>query len=89
MGMFYLQETVLDILLEHYLEGYGIGGADISRRGGIYGDRGADDMMNDAIVMGVLNALHEQGKVERAEQERGRGGWRLTEAEYNRRRDDV
>ena len=91
MGTFYLQEAVLDILYEHYPEGYGIGAADISRRAGIYRERGPSDIMNDAIVTGILNSLHEEGKVERtAEQEHvQRGGWRLTESEYNRRRDDV
>ena len=89
MGMFYLQEAVLDILCEHYLEGYGLGPADISRRAGIYRERGIADVLNDAIVWGLLNSLHEQNKVERFEQSGGRGGWRLTEAEYNRRKDDV
>lgn len=89
MGMFYLEEAVLDILCEHYPEGFGIGAAEISKRAGIYRDRGPSDIMNDAIVTGVLNSLHEQGKVERVPQEEGRGGWRLTEAEYNRRREDV
>jgi len=89
MGTFYLQEAVLDILYEHYPEGYGVGAADISKRAGIYRDRGPSDIMNDAIVTGVLNSLHEEGKVERIEQEGGRGGWRLTESQYNRRRDDV
>jgi len=89
MGTFYLQEAVLDILQEHYPEGYGIGAADISKRAGIYRERGPSDIMNDAIVTGILNSLHEEGKVERIEQEKGRGGWRLTEREFNRRRDDV
>jgi len=39
MGMFYLQEAVLDVLYEHYNEGYGIGAAEISRRAGIYRER--------------------------------------------------
>lgn len=89
MGEFYLKEAVLDILQEHYPEGYGIGAADISRRAGIYRERGAFNIMNDAIVTGILNSLSEEGKVQRIEQEAGRGGWRLTEAEYNRRKDDV
>ena len=90
MGMFYLEEAVLDILGDHYPEGGGLGAAEISRRAGIYRDRGVSDMMNDAIVTGVLNSLHEQGKVARHEQtEIGRGGWRLTQIEYNRRREDV
>ena len=89
MGTFYLQEAVLDILYEHYVEGYGLGPAEISRRAGIYRERGVADVLNDAIVWGLLNSLHEEGKVERIEQETGRGGWRLTEREFNRRRDDV
>ena len=89
MGVFQLQEAVLDVLLEHYLEGYGLGPAEISRRAGIYRDRGPDNIMNDAIVVGVLNSLREQSRVERVEQEWGKGGWRLTEKEYSTRRDDV
>lgn len=89
MGEFYLKEAVLDILCEHYPEGYGIGAADISKRAGIYRDRGVENILNDAIVWGLLNSLHEEGKVERMEQESGRGGWKLTQSEYNRRRDDV
>ena len=91
MGSFYLQEAVLDVLYEHYNEGYGVGAADISRRAGIYRDRGPDDKMNDAIVIGILNSLQDEGRVERtsAQEHRQAGGYRLTEAEYNRRRDDV
>lgn len=89
MGMFYLQEAVLDVLYENYNEGYGIGAADISKRAGIYRERGPSDIMNDAIVTGILNSLHEEKKVKRTSQESGRGGWSLTDSEYNRRRDDV
>jgi len=71
MGTFYLQEAVLDILYEHYPEGYGLGPAEISRRAGIYRERGVADVLNDAIVWGLLNSLHEEGKVERIEQETG------------------
>jgi len=91
MGTFYLQEAVLDILYEHYSEGYGVGAADIGKRAGIYRDRGPSNIMNDAIVTGILNSLHEEGKVERTDQEKGKGhgGWRLSDREFNRRRDDV
>lgn len=44
-----------------------------------------DDIMNDAIVKGILNSLHEEGKVKRIEQETGWGGWRVTDREFNRR----
>ena len=53
---------------------------------GLYRDKG-DAGMNDAIATGLLNQLHEQKKVMRVNQTNGRGGWRLTEAEYKRRRD--
>ena len=89
LGTFYLQESVLDVLAEHYNEGYGIGPSEISRRAGIYRERGPDDKMNDAIVTGILNTLQEQNKVERTPQENQRGGWRLTSEEYERRRDDL
>ena len=45
--------------------------------------------MNDAIVTGLLSQLHERGRVEQAKQENRRGGWRFTEREYERRRDDI
>lgn len=45
--------------------------------------------MNDAIVTGLMIKLFEAGKVERCEQAPGRGGWMLTDEEFNRRRDDV
>ncbi len=88
IGEFHLQEAVLDVLCNAHPEGYGVGAADIGRRAGIYRDPGVMNM-NDAIVHGLLNQLHEQGKVERAPQQGGRGGWRLTDKEYERRRDDI
>ena len=88
IGEFHLQEAVLDVLCEAHPEGFGVGAAEISRRTGIYRDAGVVNM-NDAIVTGLLNQLYEQGRVQQAEQENRRGGWRLTEREYERRRDDI
>ena len=88
IGEFHLQEAVLDVLCDNQPEGWGLGAAEISRRAGIY--RESDVIqMNDAIASGLLNQLHEQGRVEQHDQENGRGGWRLTEREYERRRDDI
>lgn len=88
IGEFYLAEAVLDVLCVAYPEGYGLGAADIGRRASIYRDQGIIQM-NDAIVSGLLNLLHEQGKVQQAQQHNGRGGWKLTDEEYERRRDDI
>lgn len=88
IGEFHLQEALLDVLCDAYPEDSGVGAAEISRRAGIYRDPGVMNM-NDAIVHGLLNQLYDQGKVERAPQAGGRGGWKLTEREYERRRDDI
>ena len=88
IGEFHLQEAVLDVLCNAHPEGFGLGAADISRRAGIYRDAGVVHM-NDAIVTGFLNQLYEQGRVEQTPQQGGRGGWRLTDKEYERRRDDI
>ena len=90
MGMFYLEEAVLDVLLESKHEGDCIGAAEISRRAGIFRDRGVVDIMNDAIVHGILVKLHAEERVSRCTQSAtNRGGWELTNSEFNMRRDDV
>ena len=89
MGEFHLEEAVLDVLLEAKHESNCIGAAEISRRAGIYRERGTQDMMNDAIVTGLLNKLESQGKVQRGAQLSGRGGWELTDKEFESRRDDI
>ena len=82
-----MQEALLEVLCDaRHPKRFGIGAAEIGKRMGVYRDKGAADM-NDAIVTGLLNQLHEQEKVVQADQTNGRGGWRLTEAEYKRRRD--
>lgn len=89
IGEFHLQEALLDVLCDAYPEGYGLGAAEISRRTGIYRERGPAMNMNDAIVHGLLNQAHHQGKVERRAQPNDKGGWILTTEEYERRRDDI
>lgn len=92
LGEFHLEEAVLDVLLDTAYEEECIGAAEISRRAGIFreGDGGNPiASMNDAIVTGLLIKLYRAGKVEQCEQEGGRGGWKLTDAEFDRRRDDV
>ena len=89
MGEFYLQEAILDVLLESSYENHCIGAAEISRRAGIYRERGDSNMMNDAIVTGFLVKLEFEKKVERCAQPSGRGGWKLTTQEFELRRDDI
>lgn len=89
IGMFYLQEAVLDVLYAHYLVTHGLGPAEISKRADIYRERGVKNTLNDAIVWGLLNSLHAQGKVRQAKQKDGKGGWKLTDAEYSRRKEDL
>lgn len=86
MGTFYLHEAILDVLCDHYLENYGLGAADISRRIGVYRE---GPPLNDAVVTGYLHELLGQDRVTRRDQDNGQPGWTLTPAEYNRRRDDV
>ena len=91
IGQRYLEEAVLDVLFEASLEGEDcIGAAEISRRAGIFRDRGVVDIMNDAITTGLLVKLHSENRVERCTQSHAnRGGWELTDNEFNTRRDDV
>jgi len=93
LGEFHLEEAILDVLLEAAHEGECVGAAEISRRTGIFREGGGGGgniaAMNDAIVTGMLIKLFNAEKVERCEQAPGRGGWKLTDAEFARRRDDV
>ena len=87
--MFHLEEAVLDVLLEAKHEDQCIGAAEISKRGGIYRDRGVVNIVNDAIVTGILVKLHEEKRVERCTQhDVNRGGWEMTDLEFELRRDD-
>ena len=89
IGEFHLEEAILDVLLEAKHESRCLGPSDISKRAGIYRDRGKIDAMNDAIVTGMLMKLHEQDKVRQCTQDNDRGGWELTDEEFTKRRDDL
>lgn len=95
MGEFYLEEAVLDVLLEARHKDQCLGAAEISRRGGIFresGDKskGEPTSMNDAIATGMLIKLMKAGRVQRCEQDGKKvGGWEMTDEEFQRRRDDV
>ncbi len=90
MGEFYLEEAILDVLLEARHEEECLGAAEIGKRTGIF--RKPEAGLNDAITWGMLNKLLKNGKVEKCAQKRGSGkedGWQLTNEEYQSRRDDV
>ena len=89
MGEFHLEEAVLDVLLEAKHQGDCLGAAEISKRAGIYRERGSEDIMNDAIVTGLLAKLADSNRVQRCTQSNDRGGWELTDREFAIRRDDV
>lgn len=90
IGEFLLEEAILDVLLQAWAKDECLGAAEISRRAGIFREGGGGGSniraMNDAIVTGMLVKLRKEGKVERCEQRPGVGGWKLTEAEFERRR---
>lgn len=89
IGIFHLEEAVLDVLLEQKHEKRCIGPAQISRLAGIFRERGIDNIMNDAIVTGVLVKLQTEGRVDRCKQSNGKGGWELTNTEFKSRREDL
>ncbi len=89
MGEFHLEEAVLDVLLEAKHESECLGAAEISKRAGIYRERGSEDIMNDAIVHGLLAKLADANRVQRCTQQNQRGGWEITDREFAIRRDDV
>ena len=87
MAMFHLEEAVLGVLLKAKHEDECIGPAKISRDSDIYGA----GRRNNAITEVILNKLLDEGRVEKCLQTSpgNRGGWKLTDEEYTRRRDNV
>ena len=81
-GQRYLEGAVLDVLLEAKREGKCTGITKVSREAGIYG--GSDGSMNYFLCGGILLKLHDEGRIGRCRQN-SRGGWELTDAEYERR----
>jgi hypothetical protein len=90
IGEFHLEEAVLDVLLEARHEGECLGPAEISRRAGIFRERGEVNIMNDAITTGILVKLYDESRVTRCTQTNANlGGWELTDREFELRRDDI
>lgn len=94
LGEFYLEEAVLDVLLEAKEGGECLGAAEIGKRAGIFRESGyAMASGNDAIVWGILGKLVKHGRIQKCPQNRAKpdkkDGWELTDEEYMVRRDDV
>lgn len=90
VGQGKLEEAVLTVLYEARRTGDAcLGPAEISRRADIFRERGKVNIINDAIVTGLLVCLHEKDKVEKCTQrERNVGGWEISDAEFERRQND-
>lgn len=72
LGMQYLEEAVMEVLLEAAQGDECLGPAEVTLRAGLY--RGT--FLKNAIAAGTLNKLLEEGRVVRCLQANGRGGWK-------------
>ncbi len=63
MGQFHLEEAALDAWLETKQEDNCIGSAEISRRSGIFRERGDVNPMNDAIATGAMTKLADERRM--------------------------
>ena len=93
MGEFYLEEAILDVLLEAKHENECLGAAAIGVKAGIFRESGgaipgAPSAFNDAIVTGMLIKLLKNRKVRRCTLPNNRQGYELTDEEFQTRRDD-
>ena len=77
IGIFYLEEAVLDVLFQATEENQLVIAAEIRRKIGL----GEIDESN-WVVRGILRKLKNEERVEQREE---RGPWKLTETEYQRR----
>ena len=85
LGEFYLEEAILDVLLEAHYEGESLYPAEIGKRTGIFREAGYSMKSgNDAIVWGILGKLIKYGRIIKDD-----NGFKLTDDEFETRRDDV
>lgn len=89
-----MEEAVLDVLLEAWHKGECIGPAEIGKRAGIFREPGwAKASGNDDIVWGILGKLMKHQRVQRCAQDSSKpgneNGWKLSEAEFQQRSDDM
>ena len=84
MGIFLLEEAILDVLLEAQLKNECLGPTAISKKIGIFRSQ---DNHRGYIAYNILQKLEDEGRVERCPSVRG--GWQLTRAEFTDRHDDL
>ena len=83
IGIFYLEEAVLDVLLEAKYEQEYLQPAEISRRAGM------THVLYESgdMAYGVLAKLEGEGRVESSPKPKRR--WQLTDEEFEKRREDL
>ncbi len=90
IGMFHLEEAVLDVLLAAKNKGECIGVAEISKRSGIYRSlENENSALNDSIVRGLLIKLICEDRIEECKKPNNQRGWQITEREFLDRKDEI
>ena len=89
MGVFYLEEAVLDVLFKTRIAGEHLAPASISRRAGIPGDRDPGGVQFYSIATGILRKLEIEDRVQRPEQPAIQGEYEITDTEFSRREEIV
>lgn len=83
IGEIYLEEAVLDVLLEAKYKGKCLSATEVRERAGIYHSKGNRD--NNAIAFGILHKLVQANRV-RCNKEQGKHNrYELTEDEFEER----
>lgn len=90
IGMFHLEEAVLDVLFAAKNKGECIGVAEISKRSGIYRSlENENSALNDSIVRGLLIKLSSEDRIEACKQANNQRGWQISEREFLYRNDET
>ncbi|MEM7072286.1 MAG: HNH endonuclease signature motif containing protein [Pseudomonadota bacterium] len=89
-GVAHLRIAVMEILYEAKKNRECLGGAEISRRAGIFREPGyATKQGNDHIIWGILNSLVKDNLITKCDQKNKRPGWELTQKAFERRNDEI
>ena len=87
IGIFYLEEAVLDVLFRAYNQ-ESLSAREISRRAGLP-RRQTEKWEDDMIAYGILDKLQTERRVKNNQPGRGPDRWQLTDKEFEKRRDDL